>query len=156
MMKVVNFVTVTNLALSFRETSSCQITRISISTYEGVFKSFRTDRLERELQMIQLSTTRFSFILILWVSLVSFAATTLCVALQRVFVVVVVYFVIDSVRKLLDIPSYNFCCWKAAFNYQERAGKFYVTKILRHQINPACKGQCAETSHLVSSRENVQ
>jgi len=38
---------------------------------------------------------------------VSFAAITLCVASQRVFiVVVVVYFVIDSVRKLLDIPSY--------------------------------------------------
>jgi hypothetical protein len=35
---------------------------------------------------------------------VSFAAITLCVASQRVFVVV--YFVIDSVRKLLDIPSY--------------------------------------------------
>jgi hypothetical protein len=31
---------------------------------------------------------------------------TLCVAFQRVFVVVVVYFVIDSVRKLFDIPSY--------------------------------------------------
>jgi hypothetical protein len=41
---------------------------------------------------------------------VSFAATTLCVAYQRVFIVVVVaaaaYFVIDSVRKLLDTPSY--------------------------------------------------
>jgi hypothetical protein len=37
---------------------------------------------------------------------VSFAAITLCVASQRVFViVVVVYFVIDSVRKLLDIHS---------------------------------------------------
>jgi hypothetical protein len=37
----------------------------------------------------------------------SFAAITLCVASQRVFVVVVVvYFVIDSVRKLLDTPSY--------------------------------------------------
>jgi TRAP-type mannitol/chloroaromatic compound transport system permease small subunit len=38
----------------------------------------------------------------------SFAATTLCVGSQRVFIVVVtvVYFVIDSVvRKLLDIPS---------------------------------------------------
>jgi hypothetical protein len=34
---------------------------------------------------------------------VSFAAITLCVASQRVFVV---YFVIDSVRKLLDTPSY--------------------------------------------------
>jgi hypothetical protein len=36
---------------------------------------------------------------------VSFAAITLCVASQQVFVVVV-YFVIDSVRKLLDTPSY--------------------------------------------------
>jgi hypothetical protein len=35
----------------------------------------------------------------------SFAAMTLCVAYQRVFIVVSVYFVIDSVRKLLDIPS---------------------------------------------------
>jgi hypothetical protein len=45
---------------------------------------------------------------------VSFAAITLCVASQRVFVVVVVvvvvvaaYFVIDSVLKLLDTPSYT-------------------------------------------------
>jgi hypothetical protein len=38
---------------------------------------------------------------------VSFAAVTLCVASQRVFIFVGVYFVIDSVRKLLDTPSYN-------------------------------------------------
>jgi hypothetical protein len=38
---------------------------------------------------------------------VSFVAITLCVASQRVFIVVSVYFVIDSVRKLLDTPSYN-------------------------------------------------
>jgi hypothetical protein len=37
---------------------------------------------------------------------VSFAAITLCVASQRVFIVV--YFVIDSVRKLLDTPPYIF------------------------------------------------
>jgi hypothetical protein len=44
---------------------------------------------------------------------VSFAAINVCVASQRVFVVVVVvvvvfvvYSVIDSVRKLLDTPSY--------------------------------------------------
>jgi hypothetical protein len=36
---------------------------------------------------------------------VSFAAITLCVASQRVFIVV--YFVIDSARKLLDTPSYD-------------------------------------------------
>jgi hypothetical protein len=33
---------------------------------------------------------------------VSFAAITLCVASQRVFIGVSVYFVIDSVRKLLN------------------------------------------------------
>jgi hypothetical protein len=38
---------------------------------------------------------------------VSFAAINLCVASQRVFVVVLVYFVIDSVRKLSDTPSYK-------------------------------------------------
>jgi hypothetical protein len=40
---------------------------------------------------------------------VSFAAITLCVASERVFivvVVVVVYFVVDSVRKLLDTTLY--------------------------------------------------
>jgi hypothetical protein len=36
---------------------------------------------------------------------VNFVSITLCVASQRVFIVVV-YFVIDSVRKLLDTPSY--------------------------------------------------
>jgi hypothetical protein len=38
---------------------------------------------------------------------VNFAAITHCVASQRVFIVVSVYFVIDSVRKLLDTPSYT-------------------------------------------------
>jgi hypothetical protein len=66
------------------------------TVYEGVSKSFRTGRLERELQMVQLSATRCSCIAILWVSLVGFAAITLSV----------VYFAIDSVRKLLDTPSY--------------------------------------------------
>jgi hypothetical protein len=38
---------------------------------------------------------------------VSFAAITLCVASQRVFIIVVIiYFVIESVRKLLDTPLY--------------------------------------------------
>jgi hypothetical protein len=38
---------------------------------------------------------------------VSFAAITLLVASQRVFIVVSLHFVIDSVRKLLDTPSYE-------------------------------------------------
>jgi hypothetical protein len=62
-------------------------------------QSAQTGRLERELKMLQLSASRCSCIDILWVSLVSFAAITLCVASQRVFIVV--YFVIESVPKLL-------------------------------------------------------
>jgi hypothetical protein len=53
--------------------------------YEGVTKSSRTGNLERELQMIQLSATKCNCIAILWVSLVSSVAITLCVASQRVF-----------------------------------------------------------------------
>jgi hypothetical protein len=50
-----------------------------VEQYEGVSKSFRTGRLERELQMVQLSATRCSCFAIFWVSLVIFVAMTLCV-----------------------------------------------------------------------------
>jgi hypothetical protein len=75
--------------------------------YEGISKIFQTGFLEEELQMVQLSAIRCSCIAILWVSLESFAAITLYIASQRVFifVVIVVNFVIDSVRKLLHTPS---------------------------------------------------
>jgi len=63
---------------------------------------------EQELQVVQLSAIRCSCIVSSWVSIVSFAAITLCVASQRVFIVVNVDFVIDQIRKLLDITSYNF------------------------------------------------
>jgi hypothetical protein len=76
--------------------------------HKSVSKSFRTGHLARELQMVKLSATRCSYIAVLWVSLVSFVAITFCVASQRVFIVVSIYFVIDSVRKLLDTPSYFF------------------------------------------------
>jgi hypothetical protein len=81
-----------------------------MKVYMGVTKSFRTGRLERELQMVQLSAIRCSCIAVLWMSLVSSAAITLCVSSQRVFIVV--YFVIDSVRKLLDTSSYRGCVSK--------------------------------------------
>jgi hypothetical protein len=73
----------------------------------GVSKSLRTGRPERELQMVQLSATRYSYIAILWVSLVSSNAVTLCVASQRVLIVLSVHLVIDSVRKLSDTLSYT-------------------------------------------------
>jgi len=37
---------------------------------------------------------------------VCFAIITLCVASQRVFITAAVYFVINSIQKLLDTPSY--------------------------------------------------
>jgi hypothetical protein len=40
-------------------------------------------------------------------SLVSFATITLCVASQQVLVVVSVYFIIDSVWKILGIPLHT-------------------------------------------------
>jgi hypothetical protein len=93
-------------------------------TYEGVSKSFQTGCLERELQMVQLSATRCSCIAILWVSLVSFAAITLCVGSQRVFIVVSVYFVMTQsgnfwihprIRNRHDSISFSRCLlpgWK--------------------------------------------
>jgi hypothetical protein len=78
-----------NRMLVFYRRSTSE-TWLSLRRYEGVSKSFRTGRLGPELQMIQLSAIRCRCIAILWVSLVSFAAITLCVASQRVFVVVVV------------------------------------------------------------------
>jgi hypothetical protein len=76
-----------------------------LQQYKGVSKNLRIGILELELQMVQLSATRCSCIAILWVSLTSFAAITICVASQRVFIVVSVYFVIDTVRNLLDTNS---------------------------------------------------
>jgi hypothetical protein len=55
--------------------------------YEGVSECFRTGCLVRELQMAQLSATRSSCVAILLVSVVTFAAITLCVASQRLFIV---------------------------------------------------------------------
>jgi hypothetical protein len=51
--------------------------------YEGVTGSFRTGRLERELQMVQIFATRYSYIAILWASLVSFATITLFMLLPN-------------------------------------------------------------------------
>jgi hypothetical protein len=90
--------------------------------YEGAPTSFRTGRLERELQMVQLSATRCRRIAILWVSPVSFAAITLCVASQRVFIVV--YFVIDTARKLLYTPSYIYNNFREKWIIQKNASQF--------------------------------
>jgi len=109
--------------------------------YEDVSKSFRTDHLERELQMIQLSAVRCSCIAILWVSLVSFATITLCVASQRVFIVDV-YFVIDSVRNLLDTPSYK---WQSVLASSPFGDSWpYHYDFIRHGESFLTSGRSAE------------
>jgi hypothetical protein len=79
--------------------------------------------------MTEPSATRCSCIAILWASLVSFAVITHFVASERVFIVVSLYFVIDSVRKLLDTPSYfhSPCSVRflTAWNYIPIAGGSY-------------------------------
>jgi hypothetical protein len=77
--------------------------------YEGVSESFQASCLEQELQMLQLSATRCNCITILWVSLVSFAAITLCIASQWVFVVLlfVCLFHYWISPETLDTPSYR-------------------------------------------------
>jgi hypothetical protein len=80
---------------AFRISIGCWLLYVKLVIYEGVTKSFRTGRLEQELQMVQLSATRCSCIAILWVRLVSFSAIKLCVISQRVFVISV-YFVMTQ------------------------------------------------------------
>jgi hypothetical protein len=91
---------------------------------QGVSKSFRTGRLERERQMVQPSATKCSCIAILWVILVSFVAITICVARQRVSVV---NFIIDWAQKLLHTLSY--LCFPNAFSP-------FPTKFGSHSVSP--------------------
>jgi hypothetical protein len=74
----------------------------------GCAQKFTDWQPEPELQMVQFSATRCNCIAILWVILVSFVAINHCVASQRVFIVVIVYFVIEWVRELFDIPSFMY------------------------------------------------
>jgi hypothetical protein len=66
---------------------------------------------------------------------VSFAAVTLCVASQRVFIVVSIYFVIDSVRKLLDTPSYAPYCQNRLSSVTFRSNRGLL---LASVANPEC------------------
>jgi uncharacterized membrane protein len=58
---------------------------------------------------------------------VSFAVITLSVAPQRVFIFVVVYFVIDSVRKLLDTISYDVTATQTVRNHYIWANNFIAS-----------------------------
>jgi hypothetical protein len=74
--------------------------------YESVSKSFRTGRLERELQMEQLSAIRCSCTAILWVSVVSFAAIILCVAFNEQYQRYAYTALSTQSGNFLDTPSY--------------------------------------------------
>jgi hypothetical protein len=82
---------------------------------------------------------------------VNFAAITLCVASQRVFIIVV-YFVIDSVRKLLDTPS----CVKSSARIVQRRfwRKFQVVTVphretIRRTVHKDTRGRyCTKKSNL--------
>jgi hypothetical protein len=85
--------------------------------------------------------------LFLWVSLVRFASITVCVASKRVFIVVV-YFVIGWVRKLLDTPSYilisfRHSCgemlFKISFKNQAEQREIQWLKIIIFVLNPKTK-----------------
>jgi hypothetical protein len=78
------------------------------NTYESKSRSFRIASLERELQIVQLSATRCSCIAILWVSLVSFAATTLYVASQREYIIIIIIIIIIILFISLSTQSGNF------------------------------------------------
>jgi hypothetical protein len=112
--------------------------------YERVSKSFRTGHLERELQMVQFFATRCSCIAILWVSLVSFATITLCVASEPVFIA---YFVIDLVRKLFDTPLYGGvevplnAFLTSALNRGERSASRlfrFIPSLIKHRTMKSC------------------
>jgi hypothetical protein len=90
---------------------------VCVYVYEGVIKSFRTGHLEREQQMVQLSATRWSCIATLWVSLESFATITLCVASQRVFIVVVVYYRLSPETFGYTVRVYVCVCVCVPFEY---------------------------------------
>jgi len=96
--------------------------------------------------MVQFSATRCSCVASLLVSLVSFVAITLCVASKRVFIVVSVYFVIDSVWNLLDTPSHTNC--HVSFTHYRNTpllppvGSVSSSTMYIWRQNPICKTVC--------------
>jgi hypothetical protein len=84
--------------------------------------------------MIQLCATRYSCIATLWVSVICFAAITLYVASQRVIPKVRLYFVIDSVWKLLG--THFFCALQfrsLRFSFHLNGEQHRLPSILFHE-----------------------
>jgi len=121
---------------SFIYRSSGLLRRV-VMYYEGVSKSFRTGRQEREPQMVQLSAARRSCFGLLCVSLVSFATITLRVASWRVLIFVVVSLSTQSGKFWIcpRIPTFTRASlplswgWTASWRWKLKTstcGPFYV------------------------------
>jgi hypothetical protein len=121
--------------------------------YMGVSKSLRNGHLEQELQTVQLSAIRCSCIAILWVSLVSFATITLCIASQWAFIVCKRIFhyllsletfgytlkykvlsgnpryvnLLQHIGNISQVETYVGTHFPALYIYQTRCGKFVGT-----------------------------
>jgi hypothetical protein len=110
----------------------------------------------KKVQMVQLSATRCSCITIVWVSPVSFTAITICVASQWVFIVVNIYFVIDSVQKLLDTPSYTLLDWRRD---EEIRRDLRNNRALQEQAGENTCSECLTTFllelHAITSQEDT-
>jgi hypothetical protein len=89
----------------WRYTSRRSTPTMSVTTYEGVSKSFWTSRLKRELQMVQFSATRWNCIAILWLSLVSFAAMTICVESRDSSVVIALGYGLHDRNSRVRFPA---------------------------------------------------
>jgi hypothetical protein len=106
------------------------------SWYEGVSKSFRIGRLERVLQMVQLSSTRCSCIPILWISLVSFAAITFCVASQRVFIIIIIIIIIIITLWLSpETSGYTLVCRWCSLILFSSILNLYLSLRMRDQVS---------------------
>jgi hypothetical protein len=67
---------------------------------------------------------------------VSFAAIIFCVASQRAFIVISVYFVIDSVRKLLE--TLHICRFTAQIQNGKQPRMFYMNVRLLKDCLSVC------------------
>jgi hypothetical protein len=88
--------------------------------------------------MVQLSATRGSCIAILLVSLVSFAAITLCVASQRVFIVVLVVVVVIHFRYRLSPETFGYTLLYPKY-CREMGRVNYFNELLNTYAADGCK-----------------
>jgi hypothetical protein len=89
----------------------------------------------------------------------SFAAITLCVASQLMFIVVSAYFVIYSVRKLLDTPSY--VSSMEGIRYHKQLHYRPIGRRIRRRLGRPLRrlldgyNHEAETGHILTQFHNV-